>query len=311
MRKPAVQVSLTRRQFGAAAATTALAASQVTAATPSDGWIDAHVHVWTPDTSAYPLDASFDKSAMQPPSFTPEELFTHTKPVGVSRVVLIQMSFYNLDNRYMLDMMRKHSGVFGGVGIVDHHDKNVAARMKELAKGGVKGFRISGRGGKPSTWPDDAGMATVWKTAAAENLAVCPLINPSDLPFVDSLCRKYPETKVVVDHFARVGVSGKIESSDLEALCRLAEHPKTHVKTSAFYALGKKSAPYTDLSDMIRRVVNAYGSERLMWASDCPYQVQGKHSYAASIALVRDHLDFLTETDKANMLRDTAAKLFF
>jgi hypothetical protein len=46
-------------------------------------FIDAHVHVWTPDTAHYPLAAGYQKENMQPASFTPEELFKHTKPAGV------------------------------------------------------------------------------------------------------------------------------------------------------------------------------------------------------------------------------------
>ena len=83
------------------------------------------------------------------------------------------------------------------------------------------------------------------------------------------------------------------------------------MKVSAFYALGKKRAPYTDLLPMIRRLLDAFGPERLMWASDCPYQVQGEHTYAASVELIEKHLDFLSAEDRARILRDTAAGFFF
>jgi predicted TIM-barrel fold metal-dependent hydrolase len=61
------------------------------------GLIDAHVHVWTPDTAHYPLAEGYKKDDMKPASFTPEDLFKHTKPVGVDRVNLIQMSFYGFE----------------------------------------------------------------------------------------------------------------------------------------------------------------------------------------------------------------------
>lgn len=60
-------------------------------------FIDAHVHVWTPDTAHYPLAVGYKAEDMKPRSFTPEELFKHTKPAGVNRVNLIQMSFYGFD----------------------------------------------------------------------------------------------------------------------------------------------------------------------------------------------------------------------
>src|SRR5689334_17322928 len=55
-------------------------------------FIDAHVHVWTDDTNKYPLATGFLKPQMKPPKFTPEDLFAHAKPLGVTRVALIQMS---------------------------------------------------------------------------------------------------------------------------------------------------------------------------------------------------------------------------
>jgi predicted TIM-barrel fold metal-dependent hydrolase len=64
------------------------------------GFIDAHVHVWTPDVQHYPLAAGYKPADMKPPSFTPEELFRHGKPAGVERINLIQMSFYGFEIVY-------------------------------------------------------------------------------------------------------------------------------------------------------------------------------------------------------------------
>ncbi|MEQ1830496.1 MAG: amidohydrolase family protein, partial [Pirellula sp.] len=105
--------------------------------------------------------------------------------------------------------------------------------------------------------------------------------------------------------------SGTIESKQLDDLCKLAQFENVYVKTSAFYALGLKRPPYTDLGPMIQRLVKEYGASRLMWASDCPYQIGTGHSYAESIALIRDKLEFLSESDKRWMLRGTAEKVFF
>jgi predicted TIM-barrel fold metal-dependent hydrolase len=62
-------------------------------------FIDAHVHVWTDDTSHYPLAAGWKVEDMSPKRFTPEDLFKHTKPAGVKRINLIQMSYYGFENR--------------------------------------------------------------------------------------------------------------------------------------------------------------------------------------------------------------------
>jgi predicted TIM-barrel fold metal-dependent hydrolase len=151
----------------------------------------------------------------------------------------------------------------------------------------------------------------MWSCSADHGLAMCLLADPDALPAVQNMCAKYPRTRVVIDHFARIGMKGVINERDVDNLCRLADFPQVHVKTSAFYALGKKKAPYTDMGPLIHRLRDSYGAHRLMWASDCPFQVQDGHTYANSIALIRDRLDFLTPEDKSWMLRKTAEKVFF
>ena len=276
-----------------------------------DGDIDAHVHVWTPDIAQYPLASGFDVSQMKPASFTPEELFVHTKANGVGRIVLIQMSYYRFDNRYMLDTMDRFPGVFSGVAIVDESAADPAGAMRELAAKGVRGFRINPGGTPLDAWIGSPGMAKMWGAAADEGLAICPLIGPEALPAIGKMCDRFPKTPVVIDHFARIGADGVIRDEQLESLARLADHAHVHVKTSAFYALGKKQPPYTDLAPMIRRMRDAFGADRLLWASDCPYQVGPGHEYAAAIRLVREGLDFLSDQEKAAILHDTAERVFF
>lgn len=301
---------LTRRNFLRAAALAALAPANCPAL-QSLGFIDAHVHVWTPDTERYPLAADFAKKDIVPASFTPEELFAQCRPQGVNRVVLIQMSFYKFDNRYMLEAIAQHPGVFSGVAIVDDTKADVCDTMKALAKQGVRGFRIYTDRAKAEAWSDSDTMKKMWSCAADAGLSMCLLANPDALPAVHRMCKAYPKTRVVIDHFARIGMKGAVEQTDLDNLRRLAEFPHTHVKTSAFYALGKKAAPYTDMAPLIRSLRDSYGASRLMWASDCPFQVQSGHTYAASIGLIRDRLDFLSAEDKEWMLRKTAEKVFF
>ncbi len=305
--------SLSRRQFLTQAATvTGLASCSSLNLGGSPRYIDAHSHIWTPDTHAYPLAHGFTKADMQPPSFTPDQLFHHCRPEGVDRVVLIQMSFYRFDNRYMLDMIASHPGVFRGVAIVDENKAGLREHMRELARHGVRGFRIHKEDDQPlRPWLASKGMAALWQAAADENLAVCPLIDPQALPLIDGLCERFPQTKVVIDHFARIGRDGPVTDHQVSQLCRLSRHAHVHVKTSAFYALGKRKAPYLDLAPMIRRLRDAYGAQRLMWASDCPFQVDPGYNYHDSIALIRDRLDFLTPSDKRWMLRGTAEKVFF
>ena len=275
------------------------------------GAIDAHSHIWTPDVKHYPLAAGFAPADMQPASFTPEQLLAQARPCGVSRVVLIQMSYYGFDNSYMLAAMRDFPGVFSGVAVVDERGPRLLDTMRDLKKQGVRGFRIHPAQQPIDRWLFSPEMAPMWKIGADEQLALCPLVNPEALAPLDKMCGQFPSTPVVIDHVARIGVDGTVRDADVDQLCRLARHKNTHVKVSAFYALGKKKSPYTDLAPMIRRLRDAFGAERLMWATDCPYQVQQGHTYLDSIELIRSRLDFLSSEDRLGLLQKTAQRVFF
>lgn len=278
---------------------------------PSSGWIDAHSHIWTRDVEKFPLAVGQTVADLDPPSFTAEELLEVARPEGVERVVLIQHhTYHSWDNSYLIDAAQRFPEKFRVVGMVDDELPHPDVQMKELLKKHVTGFRITPWIRGRERWLDGPGMGAMWKVAAETQQAICCLIDAADIAAVDQMCARYPDTAVVIDHFARIGVDGQVRDADVAALCKLARHKRTFVKLSAYYALGKKKAPYDDLIPMIRRVSEAFGRERVMWASDSPYQLQGGHTYQASIGLVRQ-LPFLSAEDRQWWLRKTAERVFF
>lgn len=280
---------------------------------PLEPYIDGHSHIWTPDLGHYPLAAGFQKSDMQPPSFTAEELLALCRPAGVGRVNLIQMSYYEFDNSYMLDMIKLYPDRFVGTAIVDPLGPDPAGTLRALRPKGVRALRIQPQYSKrpPATWLEPEGYKALFSLASETGLVLSCLIGPDAFAEVDRMCRQYPEAPVVIDHLGRIGVDGQIRDADVDALCALAKHPKLYVKVGAFYALGQKKAPYTDLAPLIQRVVRAFTPRRCFWESDCPFQVVAPHTYTESLALVRDRLDLLSADDRAWLLHRTAESLLF
>lgn len=313
MRKP--RLSVTRRQcLGTlmSAALCSLSSGESFGDETTEGWIDAHSHIWTSDLSRYPLAGNQTVDDLKPRDFTDDQLIAEGKPHGVTRFVLIQhRPYHGVDNSYIIDAIARRPKVFSAVACIEAEAARPQDEMDKLAGKGVRGFRIRPGEGGTDLWKDSPGMRAMWQRAGETGLAICPLINPEDLEQVATLCRMYPDTTVVIDHFARVGMDGTVHEKQLKALADLAKHKRTNVKVSAFYALGKKQPPYTDLLPMVRRLMDAYGPERLMWATDCPYQLGPGNSYGESIALIRDRADFLDEAAKKALLRSTAERVFF
>jgi predicted TIM-barrel fold metal-dependent hydrolase len=273
-------------------------------------YIDAHVHVWDRPNARFVYDPHYSGPPAAPLSFIPERLLGIAQPAGVKRIVLVQMSYYGTDNSYMLDAMKRYPLVFSGIGIVDPLSPAVGLEMARLASLGVRGLRIvqeeSGAG-----WLRAAHMRTLWRLAAENRLAICCLVNPNGLPELDNMCAAFPATTVVIDHMARIGMDGVLRKSDVKVLCNIARHAQVHVKLSAFYALGEKRSPFTDVIPVVHDLYRAYGPERLMWGSDSPFQVQPPYTYTESLEFICDGLSFLSTEDREWTTRRAAEKVFF
>ena len=273
------------------------------------GYIDAHSHVWTPDTTAFPLSAEYTPADMAPPSFTADELLAQAQPNGVDRVVLIQMSFYGFDNSYMLSEIAHRPETFRGVAIVDHTRADLGDEMARLRERGVRGFRIY-QCGEFGAQPLDEEYRGICGLAGELQMAICPLLDVELLPATARAAAAFPQTTFVVDHLGRIGCGRPIEAAHVAALCELAAFPNCNVKVSGLYALGKGTAPYDDLVPVVQRLHEAFGADRLLWATDCPYQlVHG--TYESSLSFVRDRLPFVSDEGKEAMLWGTSERIFF
>lgn len=289
-------------------------------AAPLPGVVDAHVHVWSADTRKYPLAPGFTSKDLWSPGFSAEQLRAHSDTAGVRRINLVQMTWYGLDHSYVLDLIAKDPRRYCGTGIVpaisDTAGPSPDQTMIELSKRGVVAFRVRGKSTRPplpemTRWMEHPGYDKMFSAGAKHNLALSFLMGPSDLPELDRMCTRFPETPVIIDHFCLIGRQGRLDEDEVAALVRMARHRRAMIKFGGFYALGAKRPPYSDMLPLIRRLVGAFGPNRCMWESDAPKQADAPHTYEAALAVIRDHADFLSASDKRQILTKTAEDLFF
>lgn len=272
-------------------------------------YIDSHVHLWTDDLRSYPLAPGLAPQDMARKSFLPADILHHARGSGVGRMVLVQMSYYGHDNSYMLDVIRCQPDVFRGIAVVDSMLDRPHVPMRRLAASGVRGLRIKLTRELSSSSAEGAALDRLFRAAANERLAVCPLMMPDALPTLRQFCYRYPDASVLIDHLAGIGDGAPVSDADVSALCALAALPQVQVKLSGFYTVGE-GPPHVDMLPLIKRVYEAFGPQRLMWGSDAPFQMLGE-TYEDSISLIRDRLDFASAEDREWMLRGTAETLFF
>ncbi|MEW6749467.1 MAG: amidohydrolase family protein [Candidatus Latescibacterota bacterium] len=286
--------------------------------------VDAHVHVWTADTEKYPLAPGFQAGDLWRSSFVPEDHFRYSRALGKVRLNLVQMTWYGLDHGYILDRIAAAPHTFTGTGIVPAVTDVALPRpdrcMRALAARGIRAFRVRGGRaraafGEIDRWLDHPGYDLMFATGAEDNLALSFLMGVDDLPALDRMCTRHPDTPVILDHVCGIRLRDGVFPEDrLRALCRMARHRSVMVKLGPFQALTDRGAPYLDLLPLIRRVVDAFGPHRCMWESDSGGPVampDPERDLAAAVALIRDHADFLGPTDKEQILGRTAERFFF
>ena len=286
---------------------------------------DSHIHVWSGDTNRFPLAPGFSKENLWSPSYSIEEYLQEARPHGITHVNLIQMTWYGLDHSYIIDIIRRDPQHFVGTGIVpavtDVSLANPDQTMIALAKKGILAFRLRTKRTRPplaggSQWLDYPGYEKMFQAGAEHNLALSFLMSPDDFPEISRMCSRFPETPVILDHFAGVAVK-PIREGAVANLCQMAKHKKVMLKVGAFYGCGDRTPPYTDQLPLIRRVVDAFGPERCMWETDAPLRRPGAsqpavpHSCQAAVELIRDHANFLSAADKNQILFKTAYDFFF
>lgn len=286
---------------------------------------DAHIHIWSADRKKFPLAPGFREEDLWSPSYSIEEYWGGCGPAGVTHVNLIQMTWYGLDHSYIIDVIRRDPRHFVGTGVVpaltDVSLPRPDRTMVALSKEGILAFRLRSKRAQPPfrdgpRWLDHPGYEKMFSAGAENNLALSFLLSAYDLPEISRMCSRFPETPVILDHQA--GVTSKpLREKAIQALCHMARHKRVMVKIGAFSAFGERTPPYTDQLPVIRRVVDAFGPERCMWETDSPVQRPGvsnppvSHSCRAMAELIRDHADFLSVSDKKQILFKTAHDFFF
>jgi predicted TIM-barrel fold metal-dependent hydrolase len=286
---------VSRRAFLGATAMTALAAGYRI--------IDPHVHVWQHDPR-FP----FAKEAKPPArDATPEMLLDLMKANGVSKTVIIQVIHYRYDNSYLADVLQRYPKLFQGVCRVDPLDPAAPDHLSRLVQDqGFRGVRLSPTGNAAGDWIQGPLMPPLWKRCDQLKVPMTILAPIGRMPDIGALAAQFPELTVVIDHMADCPVD---QPGELEKLIALRRFPKLFVKISHTWSLSRLPYPWLDAQELVKRLYDAFGPQRLMWATDWPI-VEQVSTYARALSVVRDDMKFLNETDKRWMLSQTIERVW-
>jgi predicted TIM-barrel fold metal-dependent hydrolase len=111
---------------------------------------------------------------------------------------------------------------------------------------------------------------------------------------------KYPGLQLILDHCGLSRDEGNF-AHQLDRVCEMARFPNLALKwCHAPSQLSRQDYPFADVLPYLRRALDAFGSERVMWASDHT-QSKTHHSWAEALFYLRD-ADQLSATEKEWLL---------
>jgi L-fuconolactonase len=264
--------------------------------------VDPHVHVWKHDPK-FP----FAEGARVPDrDATPETLLDLMKANGVSKTVIIQVIHYRYDNRYLADVLQRYPGTFQGVCRVDPLDPQAPDHLSRLTAQGFRGVRLSPAGDASGDWFHGPLMPPLWARCQELKVPMTVLAPIARMPEVARLLEELPDLTVVVDHMADCPID---QPAELEKLIALKRYGNVYVKISHTWSISRQPYPWLDAQQYVKRLYDAYGPRRLMWATDWPI-VEGKSTYAQALAVVRDEMKFLNAEDRRWMLSGTIERVW-
>jgi predicted TIM-barrel fold metal-dependent hydrolase len=266
--------------------------------------IDPHVHVWKHDP-AYPFAAGANVPARDA---APETLLALMKANGVERTVLIQVIHYRYDNSYIASVLKQHPGIFQGVARVDPLDPAAPDHLAKLTEQGFRGVRISPSGNASGDWFHGPLMPPLWKRCHELKVPMTVLAPITRMPEAGLLLERTPDLTVVIDHMADCPLD---QPAELEKLIALKRYPNVFVKISHTWSLSRQPYPWTDSQAHVKRLHEAFGPQRLMWATDWPIvENTAGASYEKALTVVRDEMKFLNAEDKSWMLSKTIERVW-
>ncbi len=270
--------------------------------------IDTHVHIVAPDQQRYPRKLAPGNSdwVLDMPGETMLELMS---AAGIDRAMLVQAhSAYEYDNNYVADAAALRPDRFVSVCIVDSARPDAPDQLTYwIQQRGVRGLRLFPAAEREPQWLDDPRTFPLWERAAVLDIPICVCLRFHQLPRLLTAIQRHPQVRVALDHLGAPRLDDGPPYDAAAPLFELVRLPNVYLKFSSvnLYAAARgRSTP----KDFFRRLLEVFGSHRIMWGSNFPNTYD--RSLKDQLALALDELSFAPEADRRWIFADTARSLW-
>ncbi len=297
---------------------------------------DTHAHLISDDWDTYrPKALRPDLPTPKRTDFTvtAEALIAMMDEHGVNEACLVQRGhLYGHDNSYILESARKFPGRLHPVVILDPQDPATPERYREMVKNDhVRGFRMAHT--RPwildTAWLSSPQAMEVWRTCAELGTPMTLILFMKQLPYllplIKIIARQFPDLPILLDHGGmpfgmtqyevrlaqeageEVHLPGPPHFGIDQTIDIFDDVPNVHFKITEIN-MERLVAEDVRPAHIVRRMVDSFGPDRLVWGSDVGQSMLW--NYTEKAAMARAAADFLTAEEARKFLHDNAARVY-
>lgn len=271
--------------------------------------IDAHQHFWKFD--AVRDSWINDEMSIIQKDFLPHDLYPILKENGIDGCVTVQSDQSEEENIFQLLNAEKFDFIKGVVGWIDLKAKNIEERLEYYSRfKKLKGFRhvLQGEAQRDFMLRLDFmyGIGLLKKY----NFTYDILIFPDQLKHSYQFVATFPEQPFVIDHIAKPYIRDKKIDQWRKDMFIIGSCENVYCKisgmvTEAVWKTWKKEdfTPYLDV------VVDAFGTDRIMFGSDWPVCLLAA-SYNEMMEIVNEYFAAFSTDEKERIFGKNAIKFY-
>jgi L-fuconolactonase len=253
--------------------------------------VDAQVHIWSGGK------ASAHHSRGRPEPFTADDLQVEMRAAGVDCAVLAPPSWDPNGNEPSLQAARERADLFAVTGDLDIASTPDPRLIDQWCRqSGMHGLRLIFNTAEKQRRLVDGSVEWIWQAAERADVPIMLLI-PGGVPYVGDIARRFPGLRLCIDHLGIPrGTQDQAAFEHLPQLLALATYGNVVVKAGGMPAYSSLDAhPHPSLHGHLRRVYDAFGPERIFWASDL---TRMSCTYRDVLTLWTEGIPWLSQQDK-------------
>lgn len=266
---------------------------------------DTHVHLWHKETEATPWRQGWKARAHGPGPFAADEAISAMDTAGVDRLFAVPASWDVKGNDLVLQCAKDHPDRFAAICVLSLQRPEARDSLARLVDAGVDGIRQVFPPGMSTSWLSDGTADWLWPELERLNVPLM-IWAPAELQAIAKIASTHPGLCIVLDHM-NLDVHSSLDAATdaVQELARLSGFPNVYVKLSALPCYATDEYPFTSVHDLVRRCIDEFGTQRLMWGTDLS---RLPCSYREALTSVTEHMPFLDELQMADLLADSAQR---